>query len=688
MPRLSLFSPLLAVALTPRQLRALERRVAPLPPHDPSDPRTVARALFAYEVLGELADVLEEVERFATPLGREALVEAARALGVSEPSWRDAPPLDAALAVVLDARRGARGEEARRFLKRARVRIERYFSPHASYEITARTPAAVPREEALLRAGRAVYGASLVDAWFAEHGGVLYAAFLHEGPLEATVQRKDSTLVRRTRRPLRCDRVRCERRRERVGFQLARPALLPSWVAALGQALGDERWCLSRPAFTLRLLHERGAAWLRTVALPEPLRAVTVVGCELDDGTRFGVRSPNALGELHERLGSHGGYLVRVTLRFAWRAGETTDATIELPNKLTIADPRHEPAIRAALDALSFTAPGALPDDLPSLAPFEHASWRWIEVLGPSLFESCAARGLLARFQGSRRAADPAHRSYGSSLIVHELPGEEAKYALGEDLAVHAYDVPAEAAVRWKLDESRFVLQLAARLGLSEPRLKRRAPPGLLPIGRLKLQDTDACIFQQMRIVRDAEADGLREELRLACGAALPVLLVGRGGRPLGGGTAQVQVSVDRLFDDRELGEVLEGIADALGVDATIEGWRYGAPDRPLVLVRDRAEAWFGKVRLKITANQFGMLLGLARTPGEWVTSVELGERISVKAAIPDQVVRKARLGFAERIAQSFEEAGVPMPPGLPERILEADKAKGGYRLGVGVVVR
>jgi hypothetical protein len=56
-------------------------------------------------------------------------------------------------------------------------------------------------------------------------------------------------------------------------------------------------------------------------------------------------------------------------------------------------------------------------------------------------------------------------------------------------------------------------------------------------------------------------------------------------------------------------------------------------------------------------------------------------------AEIPDQVVRKARLGLAGRIEGSFEAAGVKMPKGVAEKIVIVSRSKG-YRLGVGVIVR
>ncbi len=67
--------------------------------------------------------------------------------------------------------------------------------------------------------------------------------------------------------------------------------------------------------------------------------------------------------------------------------------------------------------------------------------------------------------------------------------------------------------------------------------------------------------------------------------------------------------------------------------------------------------------------------------------SIELGTKIAPTADHPDPIVRKARLTLEERLVARFEEAGVPMPAGLAERIVLYDRSKG-YRLGVGVIVR
>jgi hypothetical protein len=67
--------------------------------------------------------------------------------------------------------------------------------------------------------------------------------------------------------------------------------------------------------------------------------------------------------------------------------------------------------------------------------------------------------------------------------------------------------------------------------------------------------------------------------------------------------------------------------------------------------------------------------------------SVELGKKIAPSADIPDQIVRKARLNFGEKIEASFTAAGLPMPKGLGKRIVLFSRSKG-YRLGVGATVR
>jgi hypothetical protein len=67
--------------------------------------------------------------------------------------------------------------------------------------------------------------------------------------------------------------------------------------------------------------------------------------------------------------------------------------------------------------------------------------------------------------------------------------------------------------------------------------------------------------------------------------------------------------------------------------------------------------------------------------------SVELGRKITPKAELPDQTVRKARQILAERLRASFKAAKVEMPEGLGDTLVEFDRTKG-YRLGVNAIVR
>jgi hypothetical protein len=686
LPRLSLFSPAVAASLSPRTVRALSAHFALVDVAE-HERLTLARTFFARVLADDLALALDDIERLATALGWEAILEAARARGSDRvDDYAARAPADLAARLVLAAlEAGERGAEARAILARARVRVGRYFSPRASYELALHGEIDV---DAVVGAGRRVHGASVVDAWAAAHDGVTHVAVLHAGPPSGDVFVQEGAIVRRARRPLAFDRARIDLRRKRVGLSLARPSLLPDWIAALDASTQGRAELQPRPAFSLRLLHEAGAAWLEGKRLPAPIRRVTAVGCELDDGTRTSVRSPAALADLHDRLGARGGYLVRVTLRFEMTGGETADATIELPRKLTIPDARFEEPIRDALDALRLTTPGALPDDLSSLAPFEHAAWRWIEVVRVPGCDAAVASGLLVRAHASRRVADPAARAYGSSLIAHDLPGEETKYALAEDLSVRAHDVPPEACVRWRLDPARLARSVAARLHLAPmPKPKRPLPEGLLPIGVLEVGDFKACIFQLMRLVRDAEQGDVREGLRLACAPAHPLVLVGPG-RTLGKGVAEVEVDPARLFTGEDLPDVLSEIVAALGVEDDVPGWMFATASRPLVVMTARGEIWYERVRLDVTPNQAAMIIGLARTPGEWVTAAELGARISPNAGIVDQIARKTRAGFDERVAESFKRAGVKMAARLGERIVEVDKGRGCYRIGVGVVVR
>jgi hypothetical protein len=162
-------------------------------------------------------------------------------------------------------------------------------------------------------------------------------------------------------------------------------------------------------------------------------------------------------------------------------------------------------------------------------------------------------------------------------------------------------------------------------------------------------------------------------------------LIVPRG-RSLGGAVAEAEVSPGEQLGVEDVGWVSGRIAEECGVAAEVDPSKFATEAAPLVLSVTRNEAWYGLVRLLLTENQLAMLFALARAAG-WMKSVELGKKIAPGADIPDQIVRKARLNFGEKIAASFEAAGLPMPNGLGERIVLFSRSKG-YRLGIGATVK
>ncbi len=250
---------------------------------------------------------------------------------------------------------------------------------------------------AFAEAGRRVYGSDFRRAYVADtEDGVLHAAILHRGAAAFSVTDEDDRVRARTQRSTVCDLVRWDAVNGRASFSLAIPLFLVEWRDALAAAAGVPLRVEDLP-WTLKLLHERGSAVFAKTKLPPGVLSVEVVACELDDGTRLGARGAKALDALHARFG-HGGYIWRATFRFVIAgAPRPVDATIELPNKLLLSEPRWEPVIRAAFQALGLTEPGVLADDLASLAPFVHPEWRWVSLLGRTALDRARAEKVPVR---------------------------------------------------------------------------------------------------------------------------------------------------------------------------------------------------------------------------------------------------------------------------------------------------
>ena len=264
------------------------------------------------------------------------------------------------------------------------------------------------------------------------------------------------------------------------------------------------------------------------------------------------------------------------------------------------------------------------------------------------------------------------------------MPGEDAAYVVGEDIAIRAFDAKPEALVWYALDWPRVAQVLRAELGLDDARVTD-VPDALVPVGELAAPAAKIAVFTLARAVGESEVMPLLKQLRHACGRAIPAVIVPRG-RSLGGAVAEVEVLPGEQLGVADVGWIAGRIAEECGLGDDVEPGRFATKEAPLVLSVARGEAWYGRVRLLLTENQLAMLFALARAPG-WMKSTELGNKIAPQAGIPDQIVRKARLTLAERLAQSFAEAGSRMPKGLGETIVSYNRTKG-YRLGVKAIVR
>ena len=682
-PRVSLACGAVLLALSPRRLRALFARFGGPEALDVDSPLAVLTALFARPLPSPLVCALDEIARVASlPISRDAILEAAWDCGVSTDAWASLPVADLTARLLC---RAAEGDAvARGILERVRIRIGRHLAPFPWYELalpdddTARDPARITV------AASAVYG----EAFGSVHcvlgdDGKTRAAVLHRVPPERDAELGgDGAIVRRTRRPIRCDLVEWDPGCARVAFVLARPILLAEWARHL--ALGD------RPTFTLKPLHERGAAWLARAKLPTEARRVTVAACELDDGARFSTRSENALADMHARVERGGGYLWRGTLRVELAGVRApADATIELPNKLFLSDASHATSMRAAIAALGLSSPGAMPDDLSSLGLLEHGRWRFTEIATEEGFAQAVAAKVLVRVV-SRRPSEARHRRWGSMFVAHALEGGAGYYAVTDDMSVRAHTVAGDALERWRIDDARLAEVLRERMLLEIPKGVRDVPAGVLPIGVLRTRGANGgriCFFLLLRVVREDAAGALAKQLRRACKGMHPVVLV-MAGRTLGGAVEEVEVTVAQQLGIASMSDVVITAATNVGLAKKLEGWRWGSEAKPLVLMGRDGVAYLGRVRLRITQNQFALLLGLApdAETGEWVASGDLGGRISANSAFPDVVVRKALSDLKERVRESAKGAGLALKEAWIEGLVESEK-KRGYRLGVGVVV-
>jgi len=227
------------------------------------------------------------------------------------------------------------------------------------------------------------------------------------------------------------------------------------------------------------------------------------------------------------------------------------------------------------------------------------------------------------------------------------------------------------------------------RMEIAAPRAGRigEAGEGVIAIGELATKRGDVALFLVLRALRKEDTATLAKKMREACLKAQHAVAIVARGRGEGVATAFVEVSDAELLGFGELVNVAARAADAVKLGDEVEPWRWGTRERPLVIAHESDEIWLGRVRLDLTDNQKKLLARLAKAEGGFVSPPALGASISPKAAIPDQIVRKAMLDLEARVRASAKAQGVALAEEWVRALVEEKRGKG-YRLGVGAVVR
>ena len=714
----ALVHPEIALALSPERLRALMGPGARGALASKA-PLEIARQLFAFALADDLVARFRTVERLANGFGPEALVECARIAGLAlDPRAIREGAADVAADVVLasctKSAGRARGERAARTLARARIRLDRFFLPRSSYElvgvVTAPAPAApndardhardhATDDEARL-AGR--LRDWLGDAYRAlflveDDRQRLHAAVLYEAPPIALIawprdsRGRAGAPHRVAHAPLLADIVRIDRAAKRILVTPAREAHLLPLARAFGVALhGDAAHYSERPSFSFKTLQAMGAAGFARHPRPLGVAAWAVIGCQWDSGReeRIEVRSDDALSSLEAQTRLDGGYYPRVTLRVECDAPAdaspsargVVDLFVQLPHRITVSDPALEDVARRAASSLGILEPGALPDDLATLAPWVHFEWRWREAFGDAAFAALVKRKILTRARAGKGVASTAHRPLGSSVKLTRVPGEDLHFATPLDFSVPAFDAREDATEAWRLDEDALARHLRAVMGLRPPSGTR--VEGVMDLGTLVVKSGRARVFYAATRPRK----GLVAAMRAACKLGVtPLVCVPRGRRLEGEGLVQVELDLHEQIGVAATTALVTGrIASALGVGDEIDPWRLAEPDEALVLDRRTKRAWLtGVLLVHLAEGAYRLLERLAIEGGGAVGVKELGAYVSGAASDVDVVVRKARARLPQQVARSFAAAGVVLPEGLVETLAVID-GRGEYRLGVG----
>jgi hypothetical protein len=723
--RLSYFSPELALAIDPACAAALftaleAPRLAALARRRGRDSLALARALWAKPLPWVLADVLDELARLGTSLGRDALVEAARDTRAPHDGWEDEAPVDVAARLLAD-----RIMQNRR-LVRAHLRLGRLMPERPTYELRGAAPRKATSTRALGDALREVAGGAWSEAWVSEdEEGTLHAALLYTMPAERIwdADRKGPR-GEALRRVVRADAFRFLANDARLLVTTARPQRLDAYAAAWGAALyGDARFFLKAPSLTLKPLQRLGREGLSGVALPRDVVRARVIACQLDtgDADRLEVRGPGALARLAPHLRA-GGYLTRATIRFdVFGEIRPIDAVLEVPHRLEIgpggaatAGTRPARVVRDALAQIGLLSPGAIADDVTTLLPLVHAEWRWREIVGEEglaamtkagLFEPVAAeKTRRAAVQGLRRVGrsavafglyrpmqgkgtiDPTAPEVERNLVKAMIEADRVLtehneyYTVPEDWSIPAVTLRKSEMAMQRLVLARVVAKGRREMGIARGERGVKVPKGVCHVGDLRVDSGVVRFFYVVRAaVGEKERAALGRGILRATGFGRAVALVPKG-RKLGRDFVEIELDVREQLGAAGWRDKLAEAVAALGIAGEIEAWRLaGEGVRVVVDARRERVALDGVPLVKMAESGVRLLRALAGRKAAVPTKET--DRVISGARQTDGTTRDTVYKMRRWIAESFEAAGKAVPADVEENGLVTFVKGEGWRL-------
>jgi hypothetical protein len=532
--------------------------------------------------------------------------------------------------------------------------------------------------------------------WTARDDDATMFAILRATTADSTASIDDRGHIERdVRRSIAADIVRLDARATRLTIATARPSLVRTYARPIGEsAHGDATAFFGRAAVTLKKVQSLGAAGIAAIRHAAPIVSAKMIAALHFDGK--GARRISHGHGAHRAIEAdvrRGGYLAAATIRFTFEDGRDVDGYVELPNRISVADPRYEHPVRAGLGLLGVFDPGAIADDIATLAPWRHPEPRWRDVLGDEAFARAVKARLFTRVVTKRsgaRVALPGEGWLGARVRAFPLTSaiDRGKhYAIAEDPSVAPRTVEAPALASYALDATRLADRFRTALGLRAPSSSETIalPKGFVDAGIADLRGAPGIRFVRLvRAVGDDERTALAAKVRRACGGRQHAVLLVPEGRSLGNVIPEIALGVAEQFGVGEYEGVVIRAARELRVEDALPARYIATRERPLVIVEDTPEAYLGSVHLDVTENQHRLFLALARA-GRIVHVKDLGQLIAPAAGHVDKVVRKTRGDLDARVAASFAKANVKLPDAWKTLVEHVGRL--GYRLTVGATI-